>query len=494
MRISSNIRSFSAATSGAVAVWAALMTPLVISGGALSVDVSRIYNMDNELQRAADAMARAGAAELDQRSDSLSRASRAIQTLISNDQTFSRDGKGAVQVETIRYLKTLPGKDYEPITSDNVTFIPSEARFVEVQVKPETVNTVFPSSFVARITDVKMQAKSIAGFDQTICNTAPVFICNPYEGDAYSIYQRMEDPSFRRRQVKFISSGGRNSQYGPGNFGYLDPFGGNSGASKITDAIAVDKTSVCYSKSAGVRLRPGAISSVSHGFNTRFDIYKGPYKRKRTDPSYAPAANVVKGYSGKNSCSTSPDDEALGLPNDICFNGGNCSEANGRLGDGNWDFIEYMKINHNFMRQITIEGTTYKINYTKKTMTPSAPPSRYDLYRWEIENDAVPGPKTYGKFSNTPEEGSPTCHASGPSQTVDDRRILHVAVLNCGEIEASGQSMSGRTDPLPVETFVKVFLTQPMGQGQENVMWGEIIGPVVQGEDSVSNDQIALAR
>lgn len=54
--------------------------------------------------------------------------------------------------------------------------------------------------------------------------------------------------------------------------------------------------------------------------------------------------------------------------------------------------------------------------------------------------------------------------------------------------------MNGRTDPLPVETFVKVFLTEPMGNGQDNDIWGEIVGPVVQGRDSVSNDQIAVVR
>ena len=106
----------------------------------------------------------------------------------------------------------------------------------------------------------------------------------------------------------------------------------------------------------------------------------------------------------------------------------------------------------------------------------------------------MPGPKTYGKYSGTEEEGLPTCHASGPSTTVDDRRVIQAALLNCAAIEASGQSMAGRTDYLPVETFVKVFLTEPMGSGQDNIIWGEIIGPVVQGEDSVSNDQIALAR
>jgi Flp pilus assembly protein TadG len=492
-KIIDRIKSFGKEKSGSIGVWAALMSPVLIGGGALSVDIARLQNMDNELQSAADALARVGAAELDQRSDSLTRATRAIQTLISNDQRFSKDGRAAVEIATIRYLKTLPTNDHEDIINQHMTVVPSEARFVEVTTKPETVNTFFPASFLSSVTSVQMSAQSVAGFDQMICGTAPVFFCNPAEGTSDSIYDLMEDPSFLRRQVQFKVPGG-NSQYGPGNFGYLDPFDSNSGASVITDAIAIDKTNACYSKSRGVRLRPGNIASVSHGFNTRFDIYKGSYKKKRTDPRYAPAANVVKGYSGKNSCSTTPSGDAYGMPNDKCFENGACTEAGGRMGNGDWDFIEYMKINHNYMSNITIEGTTYRINYNNNSMTPAEPPSRYVLYRWEIENDCVPGPKTYGKYSGTEEEGLPTCHASGPSTTVDDRRVIQAALLNCAAIEASGQSMAGRTDYLPVETFVKVFLTEPMGSGQDNIIWGEIIGPVVQGEDSVSNDQIALAR
>ena len=72
--------------------------------------------------------------------------------------------------------------------------------------------------------------------------------------------------------------------------------------------------------------------------------------------------------------------------------------------------------------------------------------------------------------------------------------IITVAVLNCGEIEASGENMSGRTDYLPVETFVKVFMTEPMQSGSENTLFGEIIGPVVQGEDASSRDHVSVSR
>ena len=304
----------------------------------------------------------------------------------------------------------------------------------------------------------------------------------------------MNEKSFQRRLVKFKGHGGGQNQYGPGNFGYLDPFGGNSGAKVIADALAVDNTTACYSKSEGVRLRPGNIASAGNGLNTRFDIYEGSFKKKANDPRYAPAENVVKGYAGKKACSSSPSSDAFGMPIDACFESGTCTEADGRMGNGDWDFITYMKINHDFKSSITLEGVRYTIDYDRNTMSPSTPPSRYSVYRWEIDNDKIPGAKSYGSLSRTDEEGTPTCHKSGPSQTVDDRRVIKAAVINCGAAVASGLSMNGSGDSLPVETFIKVFLTHPVDQNNDDVLWGEIIGPVLQGEDSESNDQIALAR
>jgi len=487
MTIPTFLKSFAKNTSGSVAIWAAFSTPVLVGGAALSVDASRLYNMDNDLQSASDALARAGAAELDQRSDSLQRAKRAVQNLVSNDQKFAKDGKGKVEIDTIRFLKS------DAVNATDITYNPSEAKYVEVKVKPEDVATLFPTSLVKKMTDTTLSAKSVAGFDQGVCGGAPIFICNPQEGKNQNIYAAMEDPNFRRKLIQFKTPGGHKSQYGPGNFGYLDPKGGNAGAAEIREALGKDITNFCMSKSAGVTLRPGNIASAAHGFNTRFDIYEGSFKNKKNDPDYAPAANVVKGYAGKKACSTSANSDALGMPRDNCFESGACTESNGRIGTGNWDFVEYMKVNHNFMRQITIEGTTYRLNYSDHTVSPATPPSRYDLYRWEIDTNCVPGKVTYGT-ANTPEEGTPQCHSYGPSTTVADRRIIHAAVLNCGMIEESGESMSGRTGPLPVETFVKVFLTEPMGKGKDNIIWGEIVGPVVQGDDAPSRDRVALTR
>lgn len=480
--------------SGSVAVWTALSTPVVLAGATLSVDVARVYNVDAELQAAADSLSRAGAAELDQRSDSISRSSGAILNLLSHDQKFAR-GNSNIEIDTITYFNDIPEKDYVDIPTANRTNSPSQARFVEVSIKPRDVPTIFPSSLLQKLTDTTLSAKAVAGMDQVICGAAPVFICNPYEGQNTTIYEAMETKDFRRRQIKFKTPNNVSDPYGGGNFGWLDPFGGNSGASKLADAIAIDISPACISQSKGVTLRTGNIASMRDGLNTRFDIYKGSFSRKSTDPRYAPAENVVKGWAPTNSsrsCTEAESRYAYGLPQDACFSNGTC--ASDRIGDGNWNFSLYMAVNHPGLTRLTIEGVTYRRGY-RGYFTPFTPPSRYEMYRWEIDNNCIPGRETYGRWVISQEEGVPQCHSSGPSTTVADRRIITAAVLNCGEIEAnSPNGMFRRRDPLPVETFVKVFLTEPMGTGQENTIFGEIVGPIVKGQDSEANDLVAVRR
>lgn len=480
--------------SGSVAVWAALSTPVVLAGATLSVDAARVYNVDAELQAAADSLSRAGAAELDQRGDAIPRSSGAILNLLSHDQKFAR-GNTEIEIETITYYDSIPAEDYSDIPTSNRTNSSGEARYVEVSLKPRQVETIFPSSFLQKLTDTTLSAKAVAGMDQVVCGTAPVFICNPQEGEATSIYEAMETKAFQRQQVKFKTPNNVSDPYGRGSFGWLDPFGGNSGASKLADAVAIDISPACFSQSKGVVVRTGNIASMAQGVNTRFDIYSGSFKSKKNDPRYAPAENVVKGWAPKKSnksCTEAPSLQALGLPRDDCHATESCNSS--RIGDGNWNFSQYMAVNHPGFSRITIENVTYRRG-RGGYFTPSAPPSRYAMYRWEIDNNCVPGAETYGNNAITAEEGLPQCHASGASTTVEDRRIITAAVLNCGEIEAnSPNGMFRRKDALPVETFVKVFLTEPMGTGQDNIIYGEIIGPLVKGQDSEANDIVSVRR
>lgn len=474
--------------SGGLAVWTALVLPVLIAGAALSIDASRMYNLDRELQSAADALARAGAYELDQRADSIARANLAIASLVKNSQKFGDQADNEIKPETVRFLHTLPENDYDPVTEDMVTTEPSEARFVEVTVVPEEISLIFPKAVGSSVTSATLSARSVARAESGVCQVAPVFVCNPFEGTNTSIYTAMDSLSFQRQLIEMKTT---KTKYGPGNFGFLDPFDNGGGASQIGDTIAVDKPQVCMSKTSGVNLRTGNIASLRNAFNVRFDIYEGSYKKKKSDPAYAPAANVVKGYSG-NGCNSSPDSDAMALPRDFCFDDDSCPNMGGRQGDGNWDFAEYVRVNHNAANSLTINGTIYNFDHDAGTVSPSSLPSRYQVYRWEIESGSIPGDVSYGNAS-TPEEGTPQCHINGPSTSDIDRRVMYAAVLNCTAIENS-VGMNGSVEGLPVETFVKFFITEPMGKGQDNTLWGEIIGPVVEGQDSVARDRVSVTR
>lgn len=507
--LKSKLKTFALCSSGGAAIYAALTAPVMVGGAALSVDVSRLYNLDQQLQSAADAYARAGAAELDGKSDAIIRANRAIQNLAKNSETYVSGGE--VSVGQIRFLTALPANSYDSVPDSLVTTNASQARFVEVLAAPSTIKTIFPPSLSKGIASVTLDAVATAGFEFGVCGTAPIFVCNPYEDTEMTLYEALEDENERRRQIRFINPGGNCDTFAPGAFGYLDPFEkrGVSGANVIKDAVAIDVPATCF-QSEGVHLRPGKIQSMRDAVNVRFDIYKGRYSKSkyRNNPAYAPAANVTKGWALKrkkngrrdrascgsaNACTAIPDNEAFGLPRDDCFYTNSCTGLHGMMGDGDWDFLSYVEVNHNKARSMTIYDTTYNFNYYSRTVTPSTPPTRYEMYRWEIEFDCIPGAQTYGNNVNTPEEGIPVCHNTGAYTGEVDRRIIHAAVLNCNELEETYNLSGGNNPPLPAEAFIEVFLTEPMGNGYYNSLYGEMVG-LVEGRSPVARDVVAMSR
>jgi len=469
---------------GGMAVWAALVTPIFIGGAVLSVDAVHIYSLDQELQSAADALARAGSLELDQAPDSIERATRAINTLINNKQRFGLQSGTVIKAKNIRFLQDLPDKDYNPVTSNLLTDLPEEAEYVEVTVIPESVNFIFPKVVGSTLTKVTLDASSVAKSEQTVCGVAPIFVCNPWEDSHINLQTALQSKSFQRRLVRIKAPG---SQAGPGNFGFIDPGAGVS----MSEALGHISPPVCVSEAIGVTTQTGNISSLRFAMNTRFDIYEGSFKKHKSNPNYAPAQNVTKGYSGKG-CNSSTDSNALALPRDTCFLDDSCPYLNGAQGDGNWDFAEYIRVNHNAAASLTIEDITYTFDHDNGTVFPNDIPTRYQVYRWEIDTDSIPGDVSYGT-SSTPEEGTPQCHTYGPAPDEIDRRILVAAVLNCGELSANGE-LNGKSTDLPIEAFAKVFVTEPMGKGQDNIIWGEMAGPVISGRDKVSRERVSVVR
>ncbi len=179
-------------TSGAVAIYIAIVAPVLLGVGALTMDLGRLMTLNTELQGAADAAALAGARELDRFPGAMAKASAAAVGAVSNSQTFATDG-GPKQVlidatacaevpvaPCIRFLKNLPADDDDPITAANVTTSDIEARFIDVHVGARAITNILVR-IVGGPATASTSAAAVAGNDQVVCKIPPMFMCNPSE-------------------------------------------------------------------------------------------------------------------------------------------------------------------------------------------------------------------------------------------------------------------------------------------------------------------------
>lgn len=475
LRFRCSLRRFVQDRRGAIIIYVALVLPVLMGGAVLAVDASRYFTLQTFLQKGSDSLALAAAAELDRKPDAFTRANRAIANLVSNDHRFSNSGYAAVAVDTVRFLSALPGSDATPIGSGLVTTDPTQARFVEVTVSPQTLTTLFPANFLGASNTATATARAVAGFDAAVCQFTPMFMCNPFEGSGINLFDAVKNPAIRRRQVVLRKKGGNDAQYAAGNYGFLQPPGGQMGANVIREMIGMARPPACFIQN-GVNLRPGFIASADQGLNVRFDMYDGPFNSMKSDPNFRPAKNVRKGYSG-NACNQTADDDNTSyseLPDDKCMASGTCPHMGGRMGDGVWDIDGYKTTNN-------LDSLPYSnVN----------PASRYDVYRHEIENNLVNTPSVGG------EVGAPQCYAGGTLNDDPDRRILYIAALNCAEHNVADDNSGNSGPPVPVAAFVKMFLTRPVSQGPDQDIYAELVDVVEPGTagNSVARDIVQLYR
>jgi len=307
MRLRRPILTFLHDDTGVILPYVAIMLVAFIGLGALALDAGRYMSMQTQMQAVADALALAGAKELNQQPGARARATNAINAMVSNGLT-GLGYSGAITNATPVFYSALPaataGFTGTAATSD------FNAKFVAVTVNPVTIPTVMPISFFksGASNNFSTGARAIAGFtSRAVCDMPPVFICNPYEsagmsdGDAtQALNTNIALPSVQRQQVRLDPT-----KSGPGQFGYLMPPDGCTGASCLENWIALAKPKTCYQK-AGVDLNTGFKASVTDGFNVRFDIYLNNLKNDKGNANYAPALNVRKGFflaKGTNWCS-----------------------------------------------------------------------------------------------------------------------------------------------------------------------------------------------
>lgn len=474
-------------TSGVILPYVTIMLVVVVGVAVLALDGARLMSLQTQLQNAADALALAGAAELDRLPDSEARAVNAINHLFTNSSLRGSDTERDARVAGISFYAQLPPSNASPITSGTLATSATNARFVSVILEPVTLRTIFPAALFGGSSTVTTGASAVAGFDQVVCQATPIYVCNPYDAPGMAYEQASEalqvaaaDPAARGRLIRLREYPGSDARYESGDYGFLvaPTVGAEIGA--VINATAVVRPPACFVQK-GVNLRPGFLVSAREAFNVRFDIYEGSMSGRESDSNYRPATNVRKGYvgSGAGSCNAraanswpigEPPNQATGLPLDRTW-----PYLDGRMGNGNWDFETYWQVNHGADGRPTpvIDGAL---------ASNASPPSRYAAYRYEIEQGYVTDRSPGG------ETGAPACYRGGALADVPDRRILNAAIINCRSLGLAGEGLAN----VPVAAFGKFFLTLPLAQSQTD-LYVELVGLMKPG-DAGNFDMVQLYR
>ncbi len=516
---------------GAATIYVVISMPMLLGIGALSIDLGRLMTVNTELQSAADAAAMAGAAELAQLPGSRDRARAAAAGAVANLQTFAT-GEADITIGTtdcadppvapcIRFLKVLPNTDDAPIMFNDVAAADDEARYIDVHVAARTVTNGL-IRLVGGPAIASTSATAVAGQQLMVCNIPLMFMCNPSEPAGNTdLYLPVDTALLEGKQLELFHQGGGGTLT-PGDFGLICPAGtennDNCGGGDVMEALA-STTGQCARL---VTTKTGAtLSQVRTGINVRFDFFTQQAKSNgvpwRDLDKFAPAANVTQGgemqINNPTRCEYNPlpATQAVGLPRDQCHIDDDC-EVNGaiagnpRVGDGNWDYKEYFRINNGCDQNAN--PTCKPADWDGITGAASWPPTRYEVYRYELERMpevvVTPGQTIYDTSGNpvetTAENGHTQCfqgtppdipgYNSFPAKVRDatllgDRRVLPVAILNCNALEAAGYDTTG-TFSISSDDMVYVFLTEPMGDPSVANMYGEVLAPL----DDLATDSL----
>jgi hypothetical protein len=472
-------------TSGVILPYVTVMLVVIVGLSVLALDGARLMSLQTQLQNGADALALAGAAELDRLPDAETRAHTAIERLLTNSTLFGSGAIRTIAVSNIKFYSRLPASDAVPMSAGRLATGPANARFVSVTVRPVTLTTILPTAFFGGANMFTTAASAVAGFDQVVCGVTPIYVCNPYEtagmtyDEATEVLQHAAaNPTNQPRLIRLRQYGG-NTHYAAADYGFLSSPTLGADEMSLIDSIAVVRPAACFMQ-RGVNFRPGVVRSVREGFNVRFDIYEGLMSDKYGDSNYRPAQNVRKGYvvasgdGNQNACAArrGPPNQVMGLPLDRTW------PSLRSMGEGNWDLDTYWQVNH--------RDSGLPPNLNGGAASNADVPSRYRVYTHEIEQRLVADVSLGG------ESGAPACYSGDALSGTPDRRILYAAIVNCQSLRLVGDAQSDAQSNVPVAAFGKFFLTLPLARLQTD-LYVEMVGLVRPG-DGVSFDVVQLYR
>jgi len=435
---------------------------------ALALDLGRLYVLRTEMQNAVDAAALAAAAELNAESDAIERARLAGKGLLESDSHFSNVkellGIGLDETTEIKFeffcaignkfeqnienLATICTGEADPADS-NKLIVPTDADDDQAHYVRITLNPILSDDGGARygidlffipilnalgidtLRHIDLKATALAGRHFYNCRYPPVMLCDPLEGMG-----GMEKNLEPGQQILLKTQTGT---WAPGIFAFLDLdlfTGGGAGDAMVAMA---DETDLGCTPPEVLPEPGGMTNKTAAGVNTRFDEYRFGL----TPSDFKPAPNITNygGYDDVAQSGIGDDGKRRWRDSrfDIDFKDLDLSNPLNRIGDGDWDRVDYFNTNHPTGARPSDWATTI---------------TRKQVYDWEISSGNIP-------FQPT--------HTAG----IPERRVIHVAVLSCNALGVGPGEIFPIVDP---DGFAKLFITERVEDPPDTNILVEYVG------------------
>jgi hypothetical protein len=455
--------------SGYVTALALISMPLLLGLSLLVIDASRANNLHTDLQNAVDAIALAGARELNGGPDSITRAEAAMTDLLQNQARMGDNGTIAIDADQVDWLffEDIPANDDDAMDPEDATTDPFLAAYVWVWSSEQPMTSLFPLPVSLASATVTVQADAVATYDVGACDVTPLFVCNPFEGDVKTLQENFAEGKLYSRQLILNFNG--STTPGPGNFGWLQT--ASPGGNALRDALASGKPGICYSIDGLTTKTGGTIGPAEQGANVRFGIYAGGMSASAEENR--PAINIRKGAKTPSNCNNYEEEtdtsQAMAFPS-ASISGGTYGtvalQGGGSLSGDNWLLVGdeanpgYWDVNH--------PGEDPPTQRTTDPAGGTGTPSRYDVYQYEIANDLIDDAAPNGETGN-----AEACFTGDDTKITaePDRRVIFAAVVDC-----QATTFTGQTTFTAPTAFVSMFMTKPMiTSGSTKQLYVEII-------------------
>ena len=211
---------------GATLVYVSLIVAVLVGLTGLSLDSGRVFTARQELQKAADAAALAGAWQLDGTAAGSVQADAAARNgVLTNNQKFGAT-PGAVTIAAgtagVDFWRAVPADDDTALSQAAPPY-----DYIRVTTSAVAQNTTLARVFGAPAT-VTLSASAVARKGAAICQVTPLFMCLPNPAT-------FDPNAWIGHQVLMKAAQG--NSWTNGNWGLLDTPGGSQSAGSLANMI-----------------------------------------------------------------------------------------------------------------------------------------------------------------------------------------------------------------------------------------------------------------